>query len=192
MAYHERVLRGGIDRRTLLAHIRDRDIGLHRVRVRHREVILAFDNCRSVLEGGLYVAPLDFMLLADVAAAPGRDLSFEAAERTRLELLLVQQRRVLRKRFLRRENGFELLVFDLDEFERLERSALIDGNYGSDGFSGVADLPDRKQRMIFNRVTVVRIQSLEIIAGDHTVDAGTGCSTRSVDRDDFSVRVRAA
>ncbi len=192
MAHHERVLRRRINSHALVGDIGDGDVGFHGVGVGHGKIIVALDHRGGFFECLLDVAPLNFVRLANICAFAGGDFAFETAQRAGFEFPFVQERRVFGHRFLRREDAFQLFVFDVDEFQRFEGGAFIDGDHRGHRLAGVAHFVDREQGMIFDGVAEIGIQAVEIVAGDDAVNAGMGFGLRFVDGNNFRMGERAA
>ena len=93
---------------------------------------------------------------------------------------------------MRREDGLEFFILNVDELQSLERRPLVDRDHGGHRLAGVANFVDSEERMILYRVTVVRIQPIEIISGNYAVDARVGFRFGLVDGDNFCVGVGAA
>ena len=86
----------------------------------------------------------------------------------------------------------QFLVLDLDQLDRRHRGRHGLGRDRSDLLAVEAHLVDREDRPVLDRVSVVRVEVVEIGAREDADDAGHALGGRGVDRGDPAVGDRAA
>jgi hypothetical protein len=92
------------------------------------------------------------------------------------------------------EDGLERLVFDDDEVGRFLGDVRIGGQHDGNRFADVAHLLERKNRLIVESRSVIRVgdQLHDVFGGDDRVNACERQCGGDVDAHDASVRDRAA
>ena len=88
------------------------------------------------------------------------------------------------------EVGVELLVFDVDEAQRLRGGVLVDRGDGGDPVPHVTD-PVHAERILVRRPRNDAVANGHVLAGDHRMYAVQRFSARGVDGQDACMRVWA-
>ena len=131
------------------------------------------------------------VFLAQVGAPARGDFPLEAAQGAGLELAFVKQGRVLVQRLLGFHHRRQFLVLHADELQRLVGGEFVLGDDRGHGLARVAHLVNGDKRVVLDGVAEIGVQTLQVVAPHHVVDAGMGFSLGRVHGDDPGVGVGA-
>ncbi len=185
-ADEERMLTCRPERDLVALVLRDHRVRLHCVLVDRWEGVLALDDDVCVPENC-------FDLAAEAGSGNRRcrraaAASTEPVKEPRFCLALDHERCAGRDCVVYGGDHRQFVVLDDD---RLDRGGSGSGRLGCDRrdlLTMEAHLVDRDDRPIFDRVPVVRVDVLQVPAGENTDNAGDAFRRRRVDRDDAAMR----
>ena len=139
----------------------DAGVRLHRVVIDHRERERVLEDAVATAERRVHVAPLEAVLVADVGVVDG----FAG----------------LVERFVDAGNRWQLLVFDVDEFDCGLGGREVDCGNRRDGLALEAHLVDGNDGAVLLIGAVVRLHVDEFRRREHGVDAGQRARPAGVD-----------
>ena len=157
-----------------------------------REVEAVFENmiclveCRG-LSSGEVETEANVLFRIPLRAGAGAVARHNAHRR-----YLEQRRRVWRQRFFDGCDLGQRRVFDLYAFERSDCTCLVLGGDGGNDIADVANLVERDDRLVLDKIAIGRVEPLKVVAGQHRGDPRDFTRLARVDRYEPCMGVRTA